>query len=163
PLPPSDRHRLGMCPPSSPMPALCRSQRPPVIALYTKSKPPGRPRPSSPPMARAPSSCVAHRPELHVKTGIIPRNVEGEGRRIRQPRPQFGRLVELEIDRIAEERQSAWRHRQRRDRHAGKLQVDEIADLLDRPDLDLRRKLAAQVLARLLGGRQQDEAVALEN
>lgn len=59
-------------------------------------------------------------------------------------------------------RESGARHRQGAHRHAGQLQVHQVADALDRADLDLGRKARAHRLGRHVGVHGQHEAGAAQ-
>ena len=71
--------------------------------------------------------------------------------------PQLAGLIELEVDEAGVKRNLPRRDRHGVHRHARQLQVHQVADLLDRPDLELRREAPAQLLGRQVGARRQDE------
>ena len=79
---------------------------------------------------KSPAMCIARPPE---RLELLPQLVAAR--------------VELEVVEAGVIRNLARRHRQRPQRDAGQLQVDEVADALDRADLDLRREARAQRFA----------------
>src|SRR5215470_14266345 len=99
------------------------------------------------------SSCVAtasasDRPELEREPGKITRHVHRERRRLLELRPQVAAPLELEVSEAGVVRNLARRYRHRVQPNAGKLQVHEVADLLDWADLDLKREAHTQHLRR---------------
>ena len=85
------------------------------------------------------------------RPGKVAGDVHRQAARLLELLPQVvvARL-ELEVVEAGVVRDLARRHRQRLQRDARQLQVDQVADALDRADLDLRRKARAQRLARHL-------------
>src|SRR5690606_36305016 len=88
------------------------------------------------------------RPQLQVQAGEVVAEVERDAARGLQLAPQRRLLVELEVQVAGVVRDLPGRHLHRGHADAGQLQVDQVADLLDRPDLGLLRKLPAHLLGR---------------
>src|SRR5262245_12578893 len=66
-------------------------------------------------------------------------------------------LVEFEVDEPREIGNLSQRNRYGVNGRARQLQINEIANLLDRPDLELVRKTSAEILGWNVGARRQNE------
>src|SRR5215470_3179802 len=92
----------------------------------------------------ASSALAADRPELHLEAGKLTRDMEGEPARALHRLPVGAGAIELEIGDAGMIRDLARRNRQRPDRDAGQRRIYHIPDILDRSQLDVGRKVAAQ-------------------
>src|SRR5919108_1269442 len=91
--------------------------------------------PSSPPL-------TTDGPELHREPRELARDMHSDAAGGFQLSPELVRLIELEIRKARVIGNLPWRDRKGYGRNTGQLQRHEVANLFDRPDLQLRREAA---------------------
>src|SRR5687767_11790900 len=100
---------------------------------------------------------AADGPEFQRQARELAGQVHGNPARVLELAPEVMCLIQLEVRETGVERDLSRRDRQRMHRHAGQLQVDEIANLLYGADFELRREALTQLLGRQVGSRGQDK------
>src|SRR5262249_31723295 len=111
-------------------------------------------------MSVSPSS--ANRPQFHGEIRELAGLMDGDAAGPLEGAPQLMGAIQLEVRKPRVIGNLPWRDGHRLQRDARQLQIHQIADLLDRTDLHLRREPAAQVLGRNVGTRREYERGSVE-
>src|SRR5207237_168612 len=100
---------------------------------------------------------IADGPELEAQAGEIARDMHGDHSRRFERLPVLALAIELEVGVARVVRNLTRRHRQRRGADAGEMRNDQVADLLRRPELYLRREMQPQRVGRQIGADREHE------
>src|SRR6267142_6110631 len=111
--------------------------RPPGIGMMTVR---------SAPRSANGSSGTAHRPELELEAGELARDMHRERPRLLGQFPEIAAAVQLEVEEPRVKGDLPRGHRQAAQRDSWQIEVHEVPDALDRPDLDEGRQAGLEPL-----------------